>query len=415
MAPEVSPRRARAVLVTLSLAAFAFITTELMPVGLLTHIAPDLRPVPLTGGSAGQRVRSGGGAGVRAADPADPAGPPPAAARRHDAPVRRRDAAAALAPAYAMLAGARLVIALTQALFWSIVTSTAIGPFPVAVRGRAVALFAIGATLAPVLGVPLGTWLGQQAGVARGVRGDGRVGVAIAAAVLACCRPPSAGPPAAARGSRTGRAAVSPCSDRHRPRRGGVMTAQTYVTPFLLDVSGFADAVLGPLLLVSGAAGVVGTLVAARTLDTRPSLRCWRRWPSAGSLLGLYRSARSGRIVVRPGRDRPRVRGVRLGRAEPDAATGRAGQHRHGVGRGQHLLQRGIAGGSLLGGALLPTSGARPLALAGGLLTLAALTLLAVDSRRGRAVGPEPTVARPPATRRPDSPAVGKPSGTRQV
>ncbi|MFF4879671.1 hypothetical protein [Micromonospora sp. NPDC000668] len=42
MAPEVSPRRARAVLVALSLAAFAFITTELLPVGLLTHIAPDL-------------------------------------------------------------------------------------------------------------------------------------------------------------------------------------------------------------------------------------------------------------------------------------------------------------------------------------------------------------------------------------
>ncbi|MET8310709.1 MFS transporter, partial [Micromonospora sp. NPDC005173] len=50
---------------------------------------------------------------------------------------------------------------------------------------------------------------------------------------------------------------------------------------------------------------------------------------------------------------------------------------------------------SLLGGALLPTSGARPLALVGGLLTLVALTLLAVDAWRGRTAGPAPTATRP--------------------
>ncbi|MET8312440.1 hypothetical protein ABZV00_37685, partial [Micromonospora sp. NPDC005173] len=53
---------------------------------------------------------------------------------------------------------------------------------------------------------------------------------------------------------------------------------------------------------------------------------------------------------------------------------------------------------SLLGGALLPTSGARPLALVGGLLTLVALTLLSVDARRGRTAGPAPTATRAPTS-----------------
>ena len=48
----------------------------------------------------------------------------------------------------------------------------------------------------------------------------------------------------------------------------------------------------------------------------------------------------------------------------------------------------GIAGGSFLGGIILPAFGARPLALVGGALTLAALAVLSVDGARRRY--PEP-------------------------
>jgi DHA1 family L-arabinose/isopropyl-beta-D-thiogalactopyranoside export protein-like MFS transporter/DHA1 family inner membrane transport protein len=41
----------------------------------------------------------------------------------------------------------------------------------------------------------------------------------------------------------------------------------------------------------------------------------------------------------------------------------------------------GIAAGSLLGGALLPGVGSRPLALVAALLTVVALTVLVVDAR----------------------------------
>ncbi|MET8311801.1 MFS transporter, partial [Micromonospora sp. NPDC005173] len=151
MAPEVSPRRARAVLVALSLAAFAFITTELLPVGLLTHIAPDL-----------DRSRSQVGLLVSGYAVVVVLASVPLARLTQLIPRRQLlggamllfaagNATAALAPTYAVLAGSRLVTALAQALFWSVATATVTGPFPVAVRGRVIALFATGATLAPVL------------------------------------------------------------------------------------------------------------------------------------------------------------------------------------------------------------------------------------------------------------------------
>nr|WTA69490.1 MFS transporter [Micromonospora sp. NBC_00855] len=416
MAPEVSPRRARAVLVTLSLAAFAFITTELLPVGLLTRIAPDL-----------DRSRSQVGLLVTGYAVVVVLASVPLTRLTQRIPRRQllgvtmllfaaANAAAALAPTYAVLAGTRLVTALAQALFWSVATATVIGPFPVAVRGRAVALFATGATLAPVLGVPLGTWLGQQAGWRAAFAVLAGVGVAIAAAVLLLLPsyPPAAG--GAARGSAPDGRRFAILLIATALGIGGLMTLQTYVAPFLLDVSGFTDAVLAPLLFVSGAAGVVGTLVAARTLDTRPIASLLTPLAiGTASLLGLYAL----------GELKPGVVALLAGIGLAYAAFGSAVQNRMlqlapgstdiasaGVGT---AFNAGIAGGSLLGGALLPTAGARPLALAGGLLTLAALTLLVVDTRRGRAVVSGPTVASPPATRRSGSPAVGKPSGTRRA
>ncbi|MBM0202850.1 MFS transporter [Micromonospora sp. STR1s_5] len=420
MAPEVSPRRAKAVLVTLSLAAFAFITTELLPVGLLTRMAPDL---DRSRSQVGLLVSGYAVVVVLASVPLTRL--TQRVPRRHLLGVTMllfavANAAAALAPTYAVLAGSRLATALAQALFWSVATATVIGPFPVAVRGRAVALFATGATLAPGARRTPRHLARQQAGWRAAFAVLAGIGVAIAAAVLLLLPsyPPAAG--GAARGSAPDGRRFAVLLIATALGIGGFMTLQTYVTPFLLDVSGFADAVLAPLLFVSGAAGVVGTLVAARTLDTRPIASLLTPLAiGTVSLLGLYALG-----ALKPG-----VVALLGGIGLAYAAFGSAVQNRMlqlapgstdiasaGV---STAFNAGIAGGSLLGGALLPALGARPLALAGGLLTLAALTLLAVDARRGRVVGPAPTLAppstSPSATRRSDSPAAGRPSGTRRA
>jgi MFS transporter, DHA1 family, inner membrane transport protein len=71
---------------------------------------------------------------------------------------------ARLASGYDPLLVSRIGTALSQALFWCIVVSSAAGLFPREVRGRAVGLVFAGSSLATVLGLPAGTWLGQHFG-----------------------------------------------------------------------------------------------------------------------------------------------------------------------------------------------------------------------------------------------------------
>ena len=61
----------------------------------------------------------------------------------------------------ALLAG-RIVTALSQAVFWAVVTPAAAALFRPAMRGRAIAILYAGSSVGPLLGVPGGTWLGQH-------------------------------------------------------------------------------------------------------------------------------------------------------------------------------------------------------------------------------------------------------------
>ena len=380
MSPGISSRRAMATMLALSLAAFTYVTTELLPVGLLTLIAPDL-----------DRSRTEIGLLVTGYAVVVFVASVPLTRITQRVPRRRllgatlavftaATAVSAFAPSYPVLAGARLVTALTQALFWSVVAPTAMGLFRPEIRGRMVARFSVGPALAPVLGVPFGTWLGQQAGWRTAFAVMAAVGLATGVAVVAMLPsfPPSDG--GAARGT-------SP--DRHRFRVlmvttalaiTGFMTAQTYITPFLLDVTGFAPGALAALLFVSGAAGVLGTVVVGRVLDARPvaslvgplvlltvsmlglfALGAFK--PSAVGLLALGGFGFSSFAAA------VQSRVLQVAPASTDLASAWTSS----------AFNVGIAGGSFVGGVILPALGARPLALVGGALTLAALAVFSVD------------------------------------
>ena len=380
MSPGISSRRAMATMLALSLAAFTYVTTELLPVGLLTLIAPDL-----------DRSRTEIGLLVTGYAVVVFVASVPLTRITQRVPRRRllgatlavftaATAVSAFAPSYPVLAGARLVTALTQALFWSVVAPTAMGLIRPEIRGRMVARFSVGPALAPVLGVPFGTWLGQQAGWRTAFAVMAAVGLATGVAVVAMLPsfPPSDG--GAARGT-------SP--DRHRFRVlmvttalaiTGFMTAQTYITPFLLDITGFAPGALAALLFVSGAAGVLGTVVVGRVLDARPvaslvgplilltvsmlglfALGAFK--PSAVGLLALGGFGFSSFAAA------VQSRVLQVAPASTDLASAWTSS----------AFNVGIAGGSFIGGVILPALGARPLALVGGALTLAALAVLSVD------------------------------------
>ena len=152
-----STAKAIGALLALAVATFVYVTTETLPIGLLLLISADLGVSPSV---AGLLVTWYGLVVVIASLPLT----------QLTQRVPRRPLLSGLlgvfvlgtwvsaaASSYWMLLGARVVTALSQALFWSVVVPTAAGLFPARLRGRVIAVVLAGASLAAVLGLPLGT------------------------------------------------------------------------------------------------------------------------------------------------------------------------------------------------------------------------------------------------------------------
>jgi predicted MFS family arabinose efflux permease len=374
-------RRAVGALVVLALAAFCFVTTEVLPIGLLTVIAGDL-----------DRPRSQIGLLVTVYAVVVVLASLPLVRLTQRVPRRWllagtlgvfavATATSALAPSYDVLLGSRLLIALAQAMFWSVVTSAATGLFPAAIRGRIVARLSIGSALAPVLGVPAGTWLGQQAGWRSAFLVMAGVGLAAGVAVLVLM------PTLAPRDSGAARGA-EPSARRYLVLVAGTalgvtgfLTAFTYITPFLLDVSGFGPSSLGPLLLASGVAGLAGTLAVATVLDRhpRPALIV-PLLVIAAALLGLYAlgTVKLAAIALFAAASLAySALAAAVGSRTLQVAPGSTDIAAAGT---SCAFNVGIAAGSFLGGALIEHPGTRSVALVGGLLAASALATLAAES-----------------------------------
>src|SRR4051794_28987986 len=150
--------------IALSIGTFSFVTTELLPIGLLPLIGADLH-----------RSLSGAGLLVTAYATIVVLVSLPLTLLTGRVPKRRLMGgllailavavlASAVAPTFELLLAARVVTALAQALFWSVVTSTAAGQFPPERRGRVGAAPATRSSPGPGMGLPLRTPVGQQAG-----------------------------------------------------------------------------------------------------------------------------------------------------------------------------------------------------------------------------------------------------------
>ena len=373
----ITSRRANAALVMLALSTFSYVTIEVLPIGLLTVIADDL-----------DRSRSEVGLLVTGYAAVVVLASIPLARLTQHLPRRLvlsstlavltlSTAVATVAPTYETLFAARLVTALSQALFWAIAPPIATGLFPPNVRGRVVARLAIGTALAPVLGIPLGTWLGEQAGwrVPLGLM----AGLGAAACIGIVCLLPAS----QVRNATSGRG-TSPDICRFvvlvvasAVGVTGFLTFNTYVTPFLLDITGFSSGVLGPILLASGLGGLVGTLIVGRALDRYP-------WAAvvvpfallSCALLGVYAvghlqvatvallatvgMAFSGLAVA------VQSRTLEVAPGSTDVAS--AGM--------SSAFNVGIAAGAFVGGTLIDHVGVHSVALVGGLLSAAAVLVL---------------------------------------
>lgn len=179
---------------------------------------------------------------------------------------------AAVAPTYGILMGARLVTALAHGTFFGVGSLVAVSLVSPERKASAISIMFTGLTLATLLGVPFGAWLGLAFGWRAAFWAVAGVG-AVAFAVLAALVPRD-------------REKVEPAPLREefavlaRPQVqlglamtvlgfGGVFAVFTYIQPILTELAGFSKEAVSPILLVFGAGLVAGNLAGGRWADKR--------------------------------------------------------------------------------------------------------------------------------------------------
>jgi MFS transporter, DHA1 family, inner membrane transport protein len=255
----------------LALAAFAIGTTEFVIMGILPDVARDLGvSIP----SAGLLV-SGYALGVAVGAPLlatlTARWPPKATLVTLMGVFVAGNLVSALAPSYDVLMTGRVVASFAHGSFFGLGAVVSAGLVPLDRRAAAIALMFTGLTLANVLGVPLGTLIGQQFGWRATFWAVSAFGAtALAAVALLVPRTTSAEPD-----SRGGWAVL-----RHPQVLlalgltvfgfGGIFTAFTYITPMLQELAGFSPRAVSGILFLFGLGLTLGNMLGGRLADWKP-------------------------------------------------------------------------------------------------------------------------------------------------
>lgn len=368
------------------LAALTFNTAENLPVGLLELISEDLR-VSLS--AVGLLVT---GYGVTVAIASVPiAQVVRSVPRRHVltgllAALVVSSLVAALATSYWPLLVARLLTALAQALFWAVMGPVAVGLFTPGVRGRVVGALSVAGSLALVLGVPAGTWLGRQSSWQVPIAllaALGLVSLVTIAVLLPTSRPeeePAAyatSPDVRRFGTVLAAGALSAT---------GAFTGYTYIVTFLGDVSGFSPGTVSVLFVGFGVACLAGVSITGAFLDRFPqSALATAVATQAVGMLGLYaygahQVAAVVFLILMGGALGPVF--MTTQNAMLHCAPGRTDTA---LAANSGAYNAGIAAGAALGALVIPLADVRGTFLVGGLLTLGSCaTLLGGRLLRGR-------------------------------
>jgi len=258
-------------LLALAIAAFGIGTTEFVIMGLLPDMARDLGvSIPATG-----MLVSGYALGVTI-------GAPIVAIATANLPRKRAlmsliglfiagNIFCALAPNYGFLMVARVVTAFCHGAFFGIGSVVAAGLVAPHKRAQAIALMFTGLTLANVLGVPLGTALGQVAGWRATFWAVTVIGV-LAAAALAAWLPKHI--------EMQKSSLIREFSVLRKPQvlmvlgmsvlaSASLFSVFTYITPILEDVAGMTPHHVTLVLLLFGLGLTVGSTLGGKLADWR--------------------------------------------------------------------------------------------------------------------------------------------------
>ena len=259
-------RRIWVPVLSLALAAFIFVTTEVLPIGLLPTIAKDLGE---TEAFTGLLIAVYAWCVALFSLPITAL----------TAKVARRKlllilfavfvlghGLSALAVNFATLLLARICVAIAHAGFWSIASPIVVRITPPAMKARGLAIVIVGGSLATVLGVPLSTLVGQHFGW--------RVAFLLIGLLASCIALILWRLLPALEAKDTGSFKSVPLLFRNKELAllylqtvlavTGYFLAYTYFAPLLIQVGGFSEAAVPAFLLVMGLAGIGGSLFATR-------------------------------------------------------------------------------------------------------------------------------------------------------
>jgi predicted MFS family arabinose efflux permease len=243
---------------------FTVVTSEMLPVGLLTPMATALG---VSEGTAGQTLTTTGLVAAVAAPLVVPALGRLDRRRALVALMALLAAAnllAAASPGFAVMVAARVLVGVAMGGVWSLAAGLAVRLVPPAAVGRATATIFSGIAVASVLGVPAGTFLGELAGwrAAFVVTGVLAAVVAVATAAVLPALPAERAVPLRGVLALLGNPRVATGLVVVALLVVGHFGAYTYVRPVLEQVGGVGAPMVGTLLLVYGVAGVLGNFVA---------------------------------------------------------------------------------------------------------------------------------------------------------
>lgn len=177
----------------------------------------------------------------------------------------------AIAPNYNVLMVARVLTSFAHGTFFGIGSVLATSLVKPTQKASAIALMFTGLTLANVLGVPFGTWLGQVYGWHSTFWAVTAVGPLAMAALIFFV--PNKKEAAVAESSIANEIKVV-----MKPQVlvsllltvlgfSGVFAVFTYIAPFLTDISGFSESAISPILLLFGAGLIAGNIVGGKWAD----------------------------------------------------------------------------------------------------------------------------------------------------
>lgn len=170
---------------------------------------------------------------------------------------------AALSHTFELLLAGRVITAIAHGTFFAIGATVAANLVPKAQAGRAISVMFAGLTLAMVIGVPLGSFLGNLMGWRLpffAVAALAALGLAAMARWLPAGLAQGAGGKAATQLAALGSGPILTMMAVTVFGFGSSFAAFTFITPILTDITGFSATMASALLIVFGAATFVGNL-----------------------------------------------------------------------------------------------------------------------------------------------------------